>query len=66
MAQTHNEYLLKDDFLGYLAEWNKSVGFTAAQRQQMMLSRETVEGLTITGLQHTRSCVCLSLGNQVS
>ena len=48
---------LKDDFLGYLAEWNKSVsgraGFTAAQKQQM-LSRETVEGLTMTG---TRSSV---------
>ena len=40
--------------MGYLAEWNKSVsdrvGFTAAQKQQMMLSRETVEGLTMTGL----------------
>jgi hypothetical protein len=41
-------------FLGYLDEWRKSVnerkGFTAAEKETMMLSRETREGLTMTGI----------------
>lgn len=36
-----------------MEEWRESVdkrtGFTAAQKQKMMLSRETMEGLEITG-----------------
>ena len=47
---------LREDFLAYLEEWkdsvNKREGFTAAQKQKMMLSRETVEGITISGLLH--------------
>ena len=45
---------LKDDFLGYLDQWNDSVkgrqGFTPAQKQMMQLSRETLEGLRVTGI----------------
>ena len=44
---------LKEDFLGYLSEWEKSVkqrtGFTSSQKAMMLLSKETVEGLKITG-----------------
>ena len=44
---------LKDDFLGYLSEWEKSVssrdGFTSKEKSFMCLSRETLEGLQITG-----------------
>ena len=44
---------LESDFLGYLKEWETSVkgreGFTNAQKTTMMLSRETLEGLHITG-----------------
>ena len=45
MAQGH--------FPGLLQKWQKSVeereGFTDAEKQKMILSRETVEGLSITG-----------------
>ena len=44
---------LKEDFLGYLDEWEDSVeqrkGFTASQKAMMLLSRETIEGLRTTG-----------------
>ena len=44
---------LSDAFLGYLDEWDQSVkqrkNFTAAEKQMMRLSRETLEGLRITG-----------------
>ncbi len=44
---------LETNFLGYLDEWETSVksreGFTDAQKATMMLSRETLEGLRITG-----------------
>ena len=44
---------LEDCFLGYLKSWENSVqqrqGFTKAQRELMLLSRETREGLQITG-----------------
>ena len=44
---------LREDFLGYLDEWEKSVeerqGFTASQKAMMLLSRETIEGLRTTG-----------------
>ncbi len=44
---------MKTDFLGYLKEWETSVkgrdGFTGAQKVSMMLSRETLQGLHITG-----------------
>jgi len=44
---------LEDKFLGYLEEWEESVasrpGFTAKERAMMCLSRETLEGLRITG-----------------
>ena len=44
---------LKEDFLGYLDEWQRSVeqreGFTTAQKQMMCLSKETLTGLKMTG-----------------
>lgn len=44
---------LKRDFLAYLSEWQSSVaardGFTAAEKTMMTLSRETLEGLRVTG-----------------
>ena len=44
---------LEQDFLGYLKEWEESVegreGFSAAEKAMMLLSRETIEGLNITG-----------------
>lgn len=45
---------LEEDFLGYLSEWEESVkqrqGFTDAEKNMMLLSHETLEGLHITGL----------------
>ena len=44
---------LEEDFLGYLSLWESSVngrdGYTDAQKNAMMLSAETLEGLHITG-----------------
>ena len=44
-----------DSFFGYLKNWEMCVdardGFTTAEKQKMMLSRETREGLTMTGWQ---------------
>ena len=44
---------MKDDFLNYLDEWESSVKgrkkFTNAQKAMMTLSRETREGLRMTG-----------------
>ena len=51
---------LESDFLGYLKEWETSVkgreGFTGAQKATMMLSRETLEGLHITGKNDNDTC----------
>lgn len=53
---------LETDFMGYLEEWNQSVRnrrqiikgkeekFTAAQRNKMCLSGETLAGLKMTGI----------------
>ena len=45
---------LQKDFLGYLKEWRASVDarkdITDAERPTMCLSRETLEGLHITGI----------------
>ena len=44
---------LREEFLPYLDDWKASVnqrcGFSSAQKQKMLLSRETMDGLTITG-----------------
>ena len=41
-------------FLGYLRDWEQHVndlpGYTAAQRETMLLSRETREGIKISGV----------------
>ena len=48
---------LKNNFLGYLDGWEKEVsgrqGFTKAQQKRMCLSKETLEGLRITGKLHS-------------
>lgn len=60
---------LKNDFLGYLRDWEASVksrqGFQSAERVKMVLSRQTREGLQITGMlnkflssAHLHACVC--------
>ena len=45
---------LEKEFLGYLKEWKASVasreGFTPTEKARMCLSRETLEGLHITGM----------------
>ena len=45
---------LEKDFLGYLKKWEDSVSarddVTAAQKPRMLLSKETREGLHITGI----------------
>ena len=44
---------LEKDFLQYLADWKASVesrpGFTRGEKALMCLSKETIEGLHITG-----------------
>ena len=54
---THDNILsqwLEKDFLGYLDEWEASVrvreGFTRADKTSMTLSKETLEGLRLTGI----------------
>ena len=43
-----------EDFIGYLGNWKKSVverdGCSKLQKNQMMLSPETILGLKITGI----------------
>ena len=50
---THLQWL-ENDFLGYLKEWKDSVAarddVTKAQKPRMCLSKETLEGLHITGI----------------
>ena len=45
---------LENKFLGYLDEWKSSVasreGLTLMEEAKMCLSRETLEGLHITGM----------------
>lgn len=45
---------LKDGFLGYLKSWEDSVmsrnGFEKSEKQKMLLSTQTLEGLKITGM----------------
>ena len=48
----HQQWL-EDEFLGYLDEWKKYVNsdksLSSADKARMILSRETLEGITITG-----------------
>ena len=47
---------LESDFIGYLDHWDSAVrgrqGFTPGQKATMTLSRETREGLRMTGVHH--------------
>ena len=44
---------LENEFLGYLDEWDDCVqareGFTNSEKMKMTLSRDTLEGLRMTG-----------------
>ena len=46
-------YWLEDGLLAYLKKWEASVaerkGFNAAEKEKMVLSTQTLEGLGITG-----------------
>lgn len=45
---------LKNDFLGYLDDWERSVqlrrGYIPMEKKMMMLSPETLSGIRITGM----------------
>ena len=66
---------LETDFLGYLKEWEDSVNARTdvpdAQKPMMLLSRETIEGLHITGNNtlslehHGFLCLLFNLFSQV-
>ena len=47
---------LENDFLGYLAEWDEMVqlreNFTAAEKKKMTLSKDTLDGLRMTGVRN--------------
>ena len=51
---------LEKDFLGYLDKWEASVrareGFTRAEKTSMTLSKETLEGLRLTGIHVMYDC----------
>ena len=50
---TYSQWLL-NDFLGYLGEWEVEIaevpGLDQKEQQKLCLSRETMEGLKITGM----------------
>ena len=47
---------LEKDFLGYLAEWDEMMqgreDFTAAEKKKMTLSKDTLDGLHMTGVEN--------------
>ena len=51
---------MEEEFLGYLKEWKTAVEneneLNADEKRRMLLSRETMEGLEITG---TCTCTCI-------
>lgn len=53
---------MESDFLKYIDDWEATVQgndeYTATQKQQMCLSRETVEGLRITGSDEYYDSTC--------
>ena len=54
---------LEVTFLGYLDEWevyaNSQIGISEKERAKLMLSRETIEGLRITGKSMHDTHVCI-------
>ena len=52
---------LTDVFLPYLDEWEESVdgrkGFSPSQKNMMMLSKETRDGLKLTGMTNKNVCM---------
>ena len=53
---------LTDVFLPYLDEWEESVdgreGFSPSQKNMMMLSKETRDGLKLTGMTNKNVYAC--------
>ena len=51
------------DFLGYLDKWEASVSakdrVSKAEKASMTLSKETVEGLRLTGIIHVCNYTCM-------
>ena len=54
LSHVINLQWLEDAFLSYFSDWEAGVqsrpGFSAAQKALMLLSRETREGLRMTGM----------------
>ena len=54
---------LEKDFLGYLAEWDEMIqcreNFTAAEKKKMTLSKDTLDGLRMTGVEIPSKCALL-------
>lgn len=44
---------LKEDFLGYISEWEREInnlpGLKSKEKQKRCLSKETMQGINITG-----------------
>lgn len=59
---------LENDFLSYLAEWEESVAtrsdMSLAERKKMCLSRETLEGLRLTGVFSMMCSTCTSVTHE--
>lgn len=61
----HSLQWLKEDFLSYLDKWSSSVkarkGFTKSEKAIMTLSKETLQGLKITGKGTCMTCTIYSV-----
>ena len=61
LSRENNLQWLQDAFLGYFSNWEAGVqdrpGFTTAQKALMLLSKETREGLQMTGTYICSLCV---------
>ena len=56
MAILYSLQFLRDEFLGYLTAWERSVSkrpgdFSAKERSKMKLSHETLAGIRMTGME---------------
>ena len=64
LKYTHDVFQwLEKEFLAYLDDWERSVnereGYTTAQKNRMILSKETLLGLRITGILYLQLCCYL-------
>ena len=69
-TQLFDSQWLVNDFLGYLTEWETEIaalpGLKQNEKQKLMLSRETMEGLKITGIEVALSCEYIKLMHTIS